>query len=285
MKKLKTPLRYPGGKSRATKFLFEHLPENITAYREPFIGGGSVAIEFTKRFPDIPVWVNDKYENLFCFWSQLQKNGDALYNAILNYKLKAESYEDVVQSHRELFLESREALAKPLDPFGRAVRFFICNKCSFSGLGESSGFSAAASKSNFSRNNIERLPQYSKLIESWLITNLDYTSVLDDCRETEFVFADPPYDIKSALYGKNGKYHLHFDHYDFCEQISKCGGNVMITYNSNDSLRSMFEGWNQIEWDLTYTMHSGKNYREDENNRKELLITNYDTKRSIKGII
>jgi DNA adenine methylase len=276
VKNLKTPLRYPGGKSRATKFLFDYLPKEITAYREPFVGGGSFAIEFSKRYPKTPIWINDIYRNLYCFWSQLQKNGDALYSTILSHKLKAESYEDADQAHRELFLQSKDALNKSLDPFGAAVRFFIVNKCSFSGLGESSGFSAAASKSNFSRNNIERLPQYSKLIESWFITNVDYEKVLEDCSPTEFVFADPPYDIKSFLYGKKGEHHSDFDHYLFYEHAQDCMGNVMITYNSNEVLRELYQDWFQKEWDLTYTMHSGKIYREDENNRKELLLTNYE---------
>ena len=56
---LKTPLRYPGGKSRAVPKLCQWLPEKIVEYREPFLGGGSVAIEMTKRFPDLPIWVND----------------------------------------------------------------------------------------------------------------------------------------------------------------------------------------------------------------------------------
>ena len=43
MKSLKTPLRYPGGKSRATKYLIPKMPKDITEYREPFLGGGSVA--------------------------------------------------------------------------------------------------------------------------------------------------------------------------------------------------------------------------------------------------
>lgn len=277
LKKIKTPLRYPGGKSRATKFLFEHLPKNIKAYREPFVGGGSVAIEFSKRYPDIPVWVNDVYYNLFCFWSQMQKNNEALYNAILSRKMKAESYEDKTTSHRHLFLESRDVLGKNIDSFNRAVYFFIANKCSFSGLGESSGFSAAASRSNFSVNNINNLPKYLPLIENWLITNLDYEKVLADCSRDEFVFADPPYDIKSFLYGKKGKHHSDFDHYLFYEHAQDCMGNVMITYNSNEVLRELYQDWFQKEWDLTYTMHSGKAYREDEGNRKELLVTNYAT--------
>jgi hypothetical protein len=51
----------------------------------------------------------------------------------------------------------------------------------------------------------------------------------------------------------------------------------MITYNSNETLQKAYTGWEQRIWDLTYTMHSGKKYREDEHNRKELLLLNYDT--------
>ena len=65
MKQLKTPLRYPGGKSRAVKKLFGYYPYNKSDYkefREPFLGGGSFALEWTKRFPDTKVWVNVLYE-------------------------------------------------------------------------------------------------------------------------------------------------------------------------------------------------------------------------------
>ena len=45
-KGLKTPLRYPGGKSRAVTKMGIYFPNlrNYTEYREPFLGGGSVAI-------------------------------------------------------------------------------------------------------------------------------------------------------------------------------------------------------------------------------------------------
>ena len=63
-KSLKTPLRYPGGKSKAVKTLSKWYPENISEYREPFIGGGSIAIDITKRYPRIPIWINDLYLSL-----------------------------------------------------------------------------------------------------------------------------------------------------------------------------------------------------------------------------
>ena len=37
-KSLKTPLRYPGGKSKAIKTLSQWYPKKISEYREPFIG-------------------------------------------------------------------------------------------------------------------------------------------------------------------------------------------------------------------------------------------------------
>ena len=52
IKSLKTPLRYPGGKSKAIKTLSQWYPKVITEYREPFIGGGSIAIDVTKENPD-----------------------------------------------------------------------------------------------------------------------------------------------------------------------------------------------------------------------------------------
>ena len=61
MKKFKTPLRYPGGKSRATKVLLEYVPKKYDYYVEPFIGGGSMAIALTKIRPNLKVTINDLY--------------------------------------------------------------------------------------------------------------------------------------------------------------------------------------------------------------------------------
>ena len=38
---VKSPLRYPGGKSKAIKQIFSYVPK-FKEFREPFLGGGSV---------------------------------------------------------------------------------------------------------------------------------------------------------------------------------------------------------------------------------------------------
>ena len=62
------------------------IPSQIKEYREGFLGGGSCALAFSTMYPGTPVWVNDLYYNLYCFWTQLQNNSDSLTNRILELK-------------------------------------------------------------------------------------------------------------------------------------------------------------------------------------------------------
>lgn len=275
MKSLKTPLRYPGGKSRAIKYLLPKFPKDITEYREPFLGGGSVAIAFTKENPDTPVWVNDLYNPLYTFWCILRDEAQELYECIKGYK---EDY-DTPELARQLFNEMKIQLNHPeTEDFYRAVAFYIINKCSFSGLTESSSFSPQASISNFSMNGIEKLPKYSELIQNWKITNLPYWELMQTPAPVgTFWFLDPPYDIKDNLYGNKGSLHKGFNHREFHSYMTQ--GNVkdkwMITYNSNPTLVEWYQGYHQATWDLTYTMRSTGDYMNEQKDRAELLITNY----------
>ena len=271
--KLKTPLRYPGGKSRAVPKLLQHLPSReITEYREPFLGGGSMAIEMTRRLPEeIPIWVNDLYEPLYNFWVQLRDNGDYLHSELM----RAKNFHPDEESARKLFLDSKENLNdSKRSQEDRAVDFYIINKCSFSGLTESSSFSKAASNSNFSHRGIERLPEYSKLISRWKITNVSYEELVSDETLT-FIYADPPYDIKDALYGHKGDKHRGFNHAAFADSMDKCLCNVMISYNNHPDIIMRFLEWCQYDYDHTYTMRSTGTYMSDQQDRRELVLTNY----------
>ena len=160
LKSYKTPLRYPGGKSRALSKIFQFAPNltKIKQYREPFLGGGSVALEMSKRYPLMDIWVNDLYEPLYNFWLQLQVNGDYVHEELQQLKSR---YPDR-GSARGLFLDAKEKLYDlEISDKDRAVCFYIINKCSFSGLTESSSFSEQASDANFSMRGIDKLPVYT----------------------------------------------------------------------------------------------------------------------------
>ena len=275
MKSLKTPLRYPGGKSRACVKMDPYFPDlrNYDEFREPFLGGGSVAIHVTKKYPNLNIWVNDLYEPLVNFWQQLQMFGVDMKDKLVDLK----SEYNTPDKARELFQKSKVCINEPiLSNLDRAVSFYVVNKCSFSGLTESSSFSEQASNNNFSMRGIEKLPEYSKVIEHWRITNYSYDYLLDG-DTTAFVYLDPPYDIKDNLYGNKGSMHKGFDHDKFAADCDSCGMDQLISYNSDQLVKDRFTNWNAAEFDLTYTMRSVGEYMREQKQRKELLLFNYGT--------
>ena len=184
MKALKTPLRYPGGKSKAIKTLSAWYPKVIAEYREPFIGGGSIAIDVTKSNPDIPVWINDLYVPLYNFWVQLRDRGQDLSESVREQKekmLESGTQDQKDQFAKELFNQYKAEI-DTYDDFQKAVAFFIMNKCSFSGLTENSSFSRTAANSNFSLVGADKLAQFSQLIKHWKITNLSLIHISEPTR-------------------------------------------------------------------------------------------------------
>ena len=278
-KQLKTCLRYPGGKSRAVTKMAQYFPNlrDYTEFREPFLGGGSVAIHVSKMYPHLKITVNDLYEPLANFWSNLQMFGTELYTELKNLKITNCNQD----SARCLFLEMKDVINdEEKSNFDRAIAFYIVNKCSFSGLTESSSFSPQASDSNFSLNGIGRLHEYSDLIQNWTITNLSYERMLTDDWDNRgfFTYMDPPYDIKDNLYGRKGSMHKGFDHDQFAEELDKWTSPMLISYNSSQLVKDRFKEWTVGEFAHTYTMRSVGCYNTDQASRKELVLTNYEVR-------
>jgi DNA adenine methylase Dam len=278
-KSLKTPCRYPGGKSRACVKMDPYFPDlrNYDEFREPFLGGGSVAIHITKKYPNLKIWVNDLYEPLVNFWQVLQIFPEDLRDTLSREK----SNHNNPETARDLFLAAKDMINDHSQTsVDRAVAFYIVNKCSFSGLTESSSFSPQASQNNFSLRGIEKLPEYSKIIDKWRITNYSYDYLMDGNKDA-FMYLDPPYDIKDNLYGRKGSMHKGFDHDKFAADCDSNDMDMLVSYNSDQLVKDRFKNWNAAEFDLTYTMRSVGEYMQDQKQRKELLLFNY----GIEGLV
>ena len=277
MTNLKTPLRYPGGKSRAIDKIKNFFPNlsNCKEYREPFLGGGSVALHISTTFPHLNIWVNDLYEPLTNFWQILQKQGDEIATKLKDIKTNTSDC-------RVLFEDSKSILQdRGSTPVERAIAFYIVNKCSFSGLTESSSFSEQASRQNFTVRSITKLPQYSRIIQRWTITNDSYEILLTDLCNA-FLYLDPPYEIDSNLYGKKGDMHEGFDHDKFAEKCDNRTAKMLISYNSSQLIKDRFNSWSASEYSHTYTMRSVGDYMSKQKQRKELLLFNYNKEPKIQ---
>lgn len=268
-----TPLRYPGGKSKALDKILPFIPE-FKEFREPFVGGGSVFIAVKQRVsPKIPFIINDLNKDLSCFWKILQKDSDGLYNRVMEIKKNYPEKEKYME-----FMKNTEWKTE----FEKAVRFFIINRSSFSGLSDSGGFSKEAFEKRFTLSSIEKLKSYSLVLNNVKIEDDDYEKIINLNGEDVFIFLDPPYlkATKKRLYGKDGDLHLAFDHDRFAENMKKCQHKWLITYDDAPKIRELFSFAHIHEWELQYGMNNFK--QEHANKGKELFICNYDFESSKK---
>lgn len=264
---IKSPLRYPGGKSRAIKYISPLIPE-FDEYREPFVGGGSVFVYLKQRYPNRKFWINDVYENLYHFWERSQTQTDDLISQINIWKSEYSSGHELHHYLKEN-IDSFDSLKK-------AAAFFVFNRITFSGTTESGGFSNGAFQKRFTESSIERAKLLAKVLPKTKITNFDYQQVVEADGNNVFIFLDPPYYSarKSALYGKNGILHTGFDHYRFAETMKNSKHKWLITYDNSPFIKELFSFAYIVEWNLKYGMRNVSKYSDQ--NGEELFIANYD---------
>lgn len=271
---VKSPLRYPGGKSRAIPKIKKKLPNSFVEFREPFVGGGSVFLFIRQHYPNVNVWINDLNYDLYCFWKTAQTDTKNLAAAVARIK-------DECTYGQALFDELRENFDAQLSEFDRAVRFFVLNRISFSGTVDSGGYSELAFQTRFTHSSIKRLLSLEPLLQDIRITHLDYKSVIHEPGQEVFIFLDPPYlaATKSRLYGKNGSLHTAFDHAEFAAQMQRCPHQWLITYDDSPEIRANFAASNLHEWELQYGMN---NYQQEKADKgKELFISNYASEQNL----
>jgi DNA adenine methylase len=269
MAEIKSPLRYPGGKSRAIQRMKSLVPAEFDEYREPFVGGGSFFIYLKQKQPDLKIWINDLNPELYHFWKQSQIDSEKLAREVMKVKNKR-------TDGQRLFDELVNVDVDSLTEFERAIRFFVLNRITFSGVVESGGFSQPAFETRFTDSSIERLSKLGQVLDGIKITHQDYRELLKDGGRSTFTFLDPPYfkATKSKLYGKNGILHTNFNHAEFAQGMKKCKHSWLITYDDSPEIRENFSFARICEWELQYGMN---NYKQGKAKKgSELFISNYN---------
>lgn len=265
---IKSPLRYPGGKSRAVKYLKRFIPP-FSEFREPLFGGGSFSIFMLQKYPARIFKASDINYDLFCFWNELKSNSVKMINEI--YKTF-----ETEKDGRRLFDSIMKKRNDDLTSLQRAVDFFLLNRITFSGVVDSGGYSEQAFQKRFTKSSIERLKSTSMVVQNIEFSHSDYSALLEEHGNDVFIFLDPPYysATKSKLYGKNGDLHVNFDHELFFRKLNSCAFNWLITYDNSDYIKELYKDYFVVEWQLQYGMNNYK--KKNSAKGEELLIANYD---------
>jgi DNA adenine methylase len=188
---LRPPLKWAGGK----RWQVPYLKTFWSAHRhrrlvEPFCGGLAVTLGLD---PDRAL-LNDANPHLINFYTWLQKG--------LRVDLVMENDEALFYRHRDRF-NTLLATGKGRTREAAAL-FYYLNRTGFNGLcrfNRTGQFNVPFGR--YSRISYTRdFSDYRDIFSAWSFTNADVETVPLDA--SDFVYADPPYDVEFTNYAKDG---------------------------------------------------------------------------------
>lgn len=236
----KSPLRYPGGKSRAVSQILDLLPTNLKILCSPFIGGGSVELACASN--GIVVHGYDAFEPLVNFWQIALSHPSRLANTVEKFHplSKDEFY--------RLQIEYNNIPGK----IERAAIFYILNRSSFSGTTLCGGMSPDHPR--FTISSIQRLRMFRA--ENLAVDCADFSKSISK-HENHFLYLDPPYANGEKLYGEKGDMHDGFSHETLADLI-RAHDRWILSYNDCELVRDLYSGYEFISPKWTYGMNSSK---------------------------
>ncbi|MHA1250610.1 MAG: DNA adenine methylase [Candidatus Helarchaeota archaeon] len=271
---LRSPLRYPGGKSRIVSEIEKYFPHNFDKYIEPMVGGGSMFIFISQKYPKKKIIINDINKNIYCFWKYVKEKNTELVDSIKEIKNKYKNGKNLYK-----FLKLK-LINDKINDFDRAVYFYILNRISFSGLSLSGGYSHEAFKKRFTISSIEKISKLRNTMMNVEIYCKDYSEFLICNEKNVFIYLDPPYfsTKNSKLYGKNGDLHLNFDHKRLYDLVFSCKHKILITYDDSEHIYNLYKNSKNFRFFKINSKYSINNkYQSKLSKKKELVIINYNS--------
>ncbi len=241
---IRSPLRYPGGKSRAVKRIISYFPDGLDTLASPFLGGGSVELACVSS--GIRVYGYDAFAPLVNFWQAALENSKEVARVVRLYHPLS----------RTQFYALQKRFFSLTDRVEQAATFFALNRSSYSGTTLSGGMSPDHPR--FTPSAIDRLAEF----EAGLL-KVECADFKDSLARhpNDFLYLDPPYANGGKLYGERGDMHEGFDHSGLADILRTRDGWV-LSYNDCEMVRDLYPGYVFITPEWTYGMSSNKESNE-----------------------
>ena len=241
----RSPLRYPGGKSRAVSVILPLIPEGTEKVCSPFFGGGSVELNLMGQ--GVAVFGSDIFPPLVDFWQETIRDSAELSERVRKY----------YPLSRPKFYSLQKRYTNLSDKLERAAVFFVLNRSSFSGTTLSGGMSPGHKR--FTPSAIERLRSFHSA--GLKVRKVDYKVALRE-HPGMMAYLDPPYLISSDnLYGSRGDAHKGFDHEELATILWK-RDKWVLSYNDCPEIRELYKHARILEPKWAYGMSNGKKSEE-----------------------
>jgi DNA adenine methylase len=253
---LTPPLKWAGGKRWLAKRHPELIPEKYRKYREPFLGGGAM---FFHNQPKISI-ISDKNPDLIALYNSMKENCIELRDRLDHHaKMHSKDYFYKIRSN------------KPSEDIELASWLLYLNRTCYNGLyrvNRRGEFNVPIGTKTSVKLPTDDFPAISRALKHATIKMCDFSENIDNARNGDFIFADPPYTVK---HNKNGflKYNENIFSWSDQERLMDCllkasrrGVKILVSNANHKSVRDLYEGIGEV---LEVSRHSviggGNSYR------------------------
>lgn len=297
MMKMKTPLRYAGGKSRAITHI-SHLANGEDTIISPFIGGGSLEVYWASMGKKVIGY--DIFDVLVNFWNVLQNDRTKLVKALRNIKPTNTEYKRIKEilmctpqtqnMLKDWQTDSYKRTRISIDDITLAAYYYFNHNCSYGPGYLGWGSSVYLNAKSWARM-IEQIETFN--IPNLSVRKGSFEKVIVK-HSNNFLYLDPPYytaedtdnKMHAAIYPMKNipVHHDGFDHEKLRDLLKTHKGKFVLSYNNCETIRKYYKGFNQTFPTWNYSMGNGEtrigknriaNNLTNSKDSHEILITNY----------
>ncbi len=265
--KFYSPLRYPGGKNRLSKFISQICTDNKINdhYVEPFCGGASVGLYLLLENKFKKITLNDLDKSIYSFWYCVLNKTDELCTLIHDTEISIENWKKQKEIQKEI--QNFSSLE-----VGFSTLFL--NRANFSGILKGGPIGGLKQKGKYKLNcrfNKDTIIKKIKLIarykEQITLHNLDVLELIDKIQKEEknkqtIFYFDPPY------FNKGKDLYLNFYKQDQHKILSEKIKNIkkfswIVSYDDKEEINENFS-WvkNRKPFILKHFANKTKNGKE-----------------------
>ena len=258
--KFYSPLRYPGGKNKLSKFIASICKNNEVNghYVEPYAGGAAVALFLLLNGYISKITINDYDKAVYAFWHSVLYDTERLCKKIKKVEVTVENWrkQKKIQNNKD----------RETDLLKLGFSTFFLNRTNYSGIIDGGIIGGFAQKSTYKidcRFNKEELIERIRFIaihkKQICLENLDALVLVDKIKKdknTIFYF-DPPYYLKGPSLYMN--YYKHEDHENVSREIKKIkNARWLVSYDNIPEIRKMYSSCLKKEYAFFHTAYSAK---------------------------
>jgi DNA adenine methylase len=223
----KTPLRGALAPRWMIAQVMPALPLNFEEYREPFATTALFYFPLRQMAPQVRFWLNSPSEEIYAFWKMVQQKPYELKERVLDLKTQYR------KRNEELFQYVWNQMPQQTEE-DKAVRYYILNRISYSGLAETGIFSQDAARKRFFIGRGRTLLTASIALQGTLLTQFPYEQVIHTPGENVLICVHAP---PQRNYPETWK---GFPLEGIAEELKRCPHRWLVVQENGSTLQELF---------------------------------------------